>query len=264
MQLEQNDMATARQYNPHEYDRFITKQDVHLAVDGIRSMREVLGNRIPTVSEVISFRPPHTLFVQTEYATDVHNPHNEGHNGQLCALGFPFIRLRQLQHPTYILRERDMAIALQLHDVRQERSENNPFHGPEIADIFENSPQLHVAMSRTERRVVEYLLFYHSDLSDPPETPMRSVCLEMLHTIQDIDASMLTRKTLRYPLSGHEIMFRTEEATEYNLLSIARLLEYVASVTPAPTLYDAGILAGVRLGLLIDSGISPKGGDYVT
>lgn len=227
--------------------------DIRTAFGGIAFIRGRLEGDMPHTHDIRIFRPHRILFASEQEALDPANPHGEAHYGRGALVLTSFIRVRRQSNPGLELPERVILTAFQWHDLFQGRWENNPTHGPQAADAFLKAAETTGEFLEEERRAIAWLLYYHSDLEDPPESALRGRYLEALHTLQDVDASDLMRTSLRRPLPVEAILLRTPEARFSGLPYVVKCVEAVARFSQTGDLFEDQLLAGERLGLLAPS-----------
>ncbi|MBI5620064.1 hypothetical protein HY950_03825 [Candidatus Gottesmanbacteria bacterium] len=227
--------------------RYVPESELTAVFRALNRIRSELGDALPTAAYLRQFRPARSLFKSPSLACDPYNPHNEGHIVRTQVLHAILTRLRLRHMPSLPLDERLSLEALRLHDVRLDGWGSYPTHAQD-AVAFAEQTGWHRRFSPEDWTTITYFIFYHPERSNPPKSDMQRRLLPMLHTLQDSDASDLTRPPLHVPI--HQIMLRTQEATEHHLPSLAILFQVVSAGMKTGDLYEDQLRAGEHLGLL--------------
>ena len=242
----------------------LAESQLDVALEGIAFIRGRLDGRLPSVDDIRLFRPERTMFQREEDATDPKNPHNEAHYSRGAMGLVNLTRLRLSGDPGLALDERVLLTAFRWHDAYQGRWENNPLHGPQAADAFWNDKGEAQRFTFEQRQAIQWLLYYHSELHDPPHSVMRDRYLEALNSIRDTDASELMRKNLFSPVPAEAIILRTPEARACHLPYVMKLVENVAELSNTGDSFEDQLVAAQRLGLLVPSYFQAKATIYLS
>lgn len=230
--------------------RYVPEGGSAQVFDVLKQIRSELGEALPTAAYLREFRPDHSLFKSPAMARDPNNPHNEGHIARTQLLLAVLTRLRLLHTPSLPLDERLCLEALRFHDVRLDGWGSYPTHAQDAIAFVEQTGRNRVFFP-DEWNTIAYLIFYHPARGNPPDSDMQRRLLPMLHTLQDSDASDLTRPPLDMPID--QIMLRTPEANHYHFPALAIFLQIMAAGMRTGDLYEAQLSAGARLGLVLPS-----------
>ncbi len=212
-----------------------------LAIYGVNRIREKLGANIPTQDVIRSFRPEHTV--------DPKDPHGDSHIARTQVITAGLVRIQFAHDPNIVFIERCTLEALKWHDIRQGREENNGNHALEAAVEFATHPATS-QFTIAERNLIIALIYYHSGLEDPTSLKGETKFLDILHTMQDADASDLGRLTLSKPVRAEDIFLRTQEAKKFYLPHVAQRIERVSRLMTTTDAYEAQLQAAQFLGLL--------------
>ena len=227
--------------------RYVPEGGSAQVFDVLKQIRSELGDALPTVGYLRQFRPDRSLFLSPSLACDPNNPHNEGHIARTQLLDAVLSRLRLRDTPSLPLNERLSLEALRFHDIRLDGRGSYLTHAQD-AITFAEQTGWHRKFSPEDWATITYLIFCHPLRGNPPDSDMQRQLLPMLHTLQDSDASDLTRPPLHIPMC--EIMLRTQEAKDYHFPSLAILLQIMSADMRTGDIYEDQLTAGVRMGLV--------------
>jgi hypothetical protein len=216
----------------------------------IESFMITTVGELPTESDVRVYLPAMSDFMDPESAMHKKAPHGVSHITRLLIMGARVIDKQTMSHPMLALPVQGMMEALSIHDCGVIDSEENDHHGADVITWFEKTGKSLRYGSRWE--MIKFFVTRHSDKPGSENGFLRMQPLRMrvaLETIQDIDASDLTRPGVG--VHKDKIVLRTDLAKYYELPTIAEILRTTAEGIHTGNPVEDQIEAAVQLGLLL-------------
>lgn len=206
-----------------------------------------IRHEIPSANEVRKLRPQNEWFIDPDCAKTKTDVHGIGHIGRLIVVGIPYIHWLK-SHGYSDISEPIIIEALRRHDVRVSSTDNYPDHAKAAVQFFQSRP-LPAEIAKIWNPIAYVILRHPDDITnDPVNEGLHLMLYHERRIMQDLDASDLSRPGANVPI--YKIRFRMDEASQFGLPYITKLLRVTADSYNTGDAFEDQIQAGIELGMV--------------